>query len=146
MHIWTLETPKNRNIDKGETTMPLVYIDLQKGKTSEFRQMVSDIVYHAIIETVNVPTNDRFQVITEHEKEDLIYDPAYLGIQRTDEILFIQITLNAGRTVDLKRALYQAIADRLHEQLSVRKEDVFISLVEVTKENWSYGNGVAQYA
>jgi len=126
--------------------MPLVHIDLQKGKTSAFRQTVSDIVYHAIIETVNVPANDRFQVITEHEKEDLIYDPTYLGIQRTDEILFIQITLNAGRTVDLKRALYQTIADRLHEQLGVRKEDVFISLVEVTKENWSYGNGIAQYA
>lgn len=126
--------------------MPLVHIDLQKGKTSVFRQTVSDIVYHAIIETVNVPTDDRFQVITEHEKEDLIYDPAYLGIQRTDEILFIQITLNAGRAVDLKRALYQTIADRLHEQLGVRKEDVFISLVEVTKENWSYGNGIAQYA
>ena len=126
--------------------MPLVHIDLQKGKTSAFRQTVSDIVYQAIIETVNVPANDRFQVITEHEKEDLIYDPTYLGIQRTDEILFIQITLNAGRTVDLKRALYQTIANRLHEQLGVRKEDVFISLVEVTKENWSYGNGIAQYA
>jgi phenylpyruvate tautomerase PptA (4-oxalocrotonate tautomerase family) len=147
MHaLTTQEVPKNRSVDEGETTMPLVHIDLQKGKTSAFRQAVSDIVYHAVIEAVNVPTNDRFQVITEHEKEDLIYDPTYLGIQRTDEILFIQITLNVGRTVDLKRALYQTIADRLHEQLSVRKEDVFISLVEVTKENWSYGNGIAQYA
>jgi len=82
-----------------------------------------------------------FRSSTQHEKEDLIYDPEYLGIQRTNEILFIQITLNAGRTVELKRALYQTIADRLHEQLVVRKEDVFINLVEVTKENWSYGNG-----
>ena len=126
--------------------MPLVHIDLQKGKTIEFRQTVSNIVSQAITETVNVPANDRFQVITEHEKENLIYDLAYLGIPRTDEILFIQITLNAGRTVDLKRALYQSIADRLHEQLGVRKEDVFIGLVEVTRENWSYGNGIAQYA
>lgn len=69
--------------------MPLVHIDLQKGKTRAFRQTVSDIVYHALIATVNVPVNDRFQVITEHEKEDLIYDPTYLGIQSTDEILFI---------------------------------------------------------
>lgn len=126
--------------------MPLVRIDLQKGKSSEFRQSVSSIVSQTIIDIVNVPANDRFQVITEHEKENLIYDPTYLDIQRTDEILFIQITLNAGRTVDLKRALYQTIADRLHGQLGIRKEDVFISLTEVTKENWSYGNGIAQYA
>ena len=126
--------------------MPFVQIELQKGKTVDFRQTVSNIVYQSIIETVNVPANDRFQVVTEHDKEDLIYDPTYLGIQRTDDILFIRITLNAGRAVDLKRALYQTIADRLHEQLDVRKEDVFISLVEVTRENWSYGNGIAQYA
>lgn len=126
--------------------MPFVRIDLKQGKSAEFRKEVGNIVYQAIIDTVNVPTNDRFQVITEHERADVIYDPNHLNIQRTDGLIFVQITLNGGRTVEQKKALYQAIAERLNEKLDVRKEDVFISLVEVTKENWSYGNGMAQYA
>src|SRR5690348_421803 len=120
--------------------MPFVQIDLQKGKTAEFRQTLSQIVYRSIIDTVNVPANDRFQVINEHDKENFIYDPTHLGIERTDGLVFIRITLNAGRSVDLKRALYKTLAERLQQELGIRKEDVFISLVEVTKENWSYGN------
>ena len=99
-----------------------------------------------MVETINVPPQDRFQVITEHPADGLIYDPSYLGINRTDDVLFIQITLNAGRTIDQKRALYKKIADLLSEAPGVRPEDVVINLVEVTKENWSFGNGVAQYA
>ena len=99
-----------------------------------------------MVESINVPPQDRFQVITEHPADGLIYDPSYLGINRTDDVLFIQITLNAGRTIDQKRALYKKIADLLSEAPGVRPEDVVINLVEVTKENWSFGNGVAQYA
>jgi phenylpyruvate tautomerase PptA (4-oxalocrotonate tautomerase family) len=85
------------------------------------------------------------QVITEHEKNGLIYDPDYLGIQRSDGILIIQITLTEGRTVDMKKSLYQRVAERLNAELGARIEDVFINFVEVKKENWSFGNGVAQY-
>jgi len=126
--------------------MPFVQIALQKGKPTDFRKKVGEIVYQAIVDTVNVPANDRFQVISEHDKDSLIYDPNYLDIQRTDGVIFIQITLNAGRTLERKQALYKEIAEQLHKQLGIRKEDVFISLVEVTRENWSYGNGIAQYA
>jgi phenylpyruvate tautomerase PptA (4-oxalocrotonate tautomerase family) len=99
-----------------------------------------------MIETINVPADDKFQVITEHPTEELNFPKSYLGIEYSRDIVFIQITLNAGRTVEMKKAFYKRIADDLHTQLNIRREDVFINLVEVPKENWSFGNGVAQYA
>jgi 4-oxalocrotonate tautomerase len=125
--------------------MPLVRIDLLKGKPAEFRQTVGDVVYEAMLETINVPPNDRFQVITEHSPGNFIYDPSYAGIERSDSCIFIQVTFSVGRTVEMKQAFYRRIADELHRRLGVRREDVFINLVEVVRENWSFGNGVAQY-
>ena len=126
--------------------MPLVRISLMKGKPGSFGKRVGEIVYQAMVDTINVPAKDHFQVITEHDKDRLIYDPSYLDIPRTDGMIFIQITLNEGRTVELKKAFYKAVGERLNKELGVRMEDVFINLVEVKKENWSFGNGVAQYA
>lgn len=126
--------------------MPFVRIDLPRGKSPDYRRTVGDIVYEAMRATLNVPENDRFQVITEHGPDGLIIDPTYLGIERSAEALAIQVTLNAGRSVALKTAFYRAVADGLHARLGLRREDVFISLVEVPKENWSFGNGDAQYA
>ena len=105
-----------------------------------------DVIYDAMRQTINVPEGDRFQVIAEHAPENLIIDPSYLGIARTADCVIIQVTLNKGRTLELKKAFYQAIADGLHERLGLRPEDVLISLVETEKENWSFGNGIAQYA
>lgn len=126
--------------------MPLVRIDLLEGKRSGYGKQIGDIVYQAMVETLNVPNDDRFQVIGEHEKGKLQFDRSYLGIQRTDDCVFIQITLNSGRTTEMKRRFYKAVADGLHEKLKVRREDVLINLVEVAKENWSFGKGEAQYA
>ena len=126
--------------------MPFVRIDLPRGKTLEYRRTLGDVVYEAMIKTINVPANDRFQVITEHPPEELIIDRTYLGIERSADCVLIQVTLNEGRATELKKAFYKAIADGLHERLGLRKQDVFINLVEVKKENWSFGNGEAQYA
>ena len=126
--------------------MPLVRIDLAKGKSAEHRKAMGDIVYNAMTQTINVPPDDKFQIITEHAPEELNFPKGYLGIDYSKDLIFIQITLNAGRTVDMKKALYKSIADDLHTQLKIRREDVFIQLVEVAKENWSFGNGIAQYA
>ncbi len=126
--------------------MPLVRISLREGKPTAYRQAIADAIHRAMVETVNVPPLDRFQVITEYAPENLIYDPTYLGIDRTDDVVFIQITLNAGRTSELKKALYARIARLLAEHPGVRPQDVLINLVEVARENWSFGNGVAQYA
>jgi phenylpyruvate tautomerase PptA (4-oxalocrotonate tautomerase family) len=117
-----------------------------QGKSDEFRHRVGEIVYQTMIDTINVPPKDNFQIITEHNENNLIFDREYLDIQRTDGIVIIQITLNEGRTVKLKKAFYKRLADSLHQELDIRTEDVFISLVEVKKENWSFGNGIAQYA
>ena len=126
--------------------MPLVRIALRKGTKPEFRRAVGDAVHRAMVETIKVPDQDRFQVISEHDESGLIYDPSYLGISRSDGVVLIQITLNAGRTVELKKALYARIAQLLEEAPGVRPEDVMVNLVEVPKENWSFGNGIAQYA
>jgi phenylpyruvate tautomerase PptA (4-oxalocrotonate tautomerase family) len=125
--------------------MPLVRIDLRKGKDAAYRQEAGRVIYEAML-SVGVPKNDRFQVIGEHEAVNFVFDPDYLGIHRTDDLVMIQITWNEGRTLEQKKALYKAIADGLSAALGIRREDVLINLVEVKKENWSFGNGVAQYA
>lgn len=131
-------------IQKG-IIMPLVRIDLRRGKDATYRQQIGQVVYEALL-SVGVPQKDRFQVITEHDENGLLFDPDYLDIPRSDDLVVIQITWNAGRSLDQKRALYKAIADGLGIAPGVRPEDVFINLVEVPKENWSFGHGIAQYA
>ena len=126
--------------------MPLVRVDLPCGRSADYKQTVGDVIYAAMHATINVPEGDQFQIFTERASEDLFIDPNYLGISRSHEALVIQITLNEGRTTDQKRAFYKAIADGLHARLGLRREDVFINLVEVKKENWSFGNGEAPYA
>jgi phenylpyruvate tautomerase PptA (4-oxalocrotonate tautomerase family) len=126
--------------------MPLTRIDVPTGKAADYRSAVGDTVYNAMIGMLNVPRDDRFQVISEHAPTDLVIDSDYLGIHRSADAIVIQVTLNEGRSVEMKRAFYQAVADGLHQRLGLRREDVVISLVEVKKENWSFGNGAAQYA
>jgi phenylpyruvate tautomerase PptA (4-oxalocrotonate tautomerase family) len=124
--------------------MPLVRIAFRAGKSPQYRQAVANEVHRALVEAASVPELDRFQILTEHASADLIYDPNYLDINRTDDIVMIQITLNQ-RTQQVKVALYKAIADRLAKNPGMRPEDVLISLVPVSPEDWSFGNGKAQY-
>ena len=126
--------------------MPLVRISLMEGKTAEYRGKIGDVVHQAMVQTINCPLQDRFQLITEHTKANFLYSPEYLGIPHSDDLIVIQITLNEGRTLDLKKALYHAIADGLNKAVAVSTQDVLINLVEVKKENWTFGNGIAQYA
>ncbi|MCA1829795.1 MAG: tautomerase family protein [Myxococcales bacterium] len=126
--------------------MPLVRIALRKGTTPEFRQALSDSVHRAMVETIKIPGQDKFQIIAECDETGLVYDPSYLGIPRTDAIVMIQITISAGRSIEVKKALFARIAKLLKEAPGISPEDVFVNLVEVAKENWSFGNGIAQYA
>jgi len=126
--------------------MPLARIELVRGKPAAFRKTLGEIVYKAMTDVINVPANDKFQIITEHAAEEINVADSYLGNSYTQDIILIQITMNAGRTVDMKKAFFKRIADDLHDQLNVRREDVVINLVEVAKENWSFGGGIAQYA
>jgi phenylpyruvate tautomerase PptA (4-oxalocrotonate tautomerase family) len=126
--------------------MPLVRISLRKGKPAGFGKRIGEVVYGTMVDTINVPVHDNFQLIAEYDPDCLIYDPEYLDIPRTDNVVFIQITLNEGRTVEMKKTFYKVLAERLNKELSLMPGDVLIDLVEVKKENWSFGNGIAQYA
>jgi len=126
--------------------MPLVRVSVRAGKGKEHLAAIGESIHQSLMETIDVPAGDRFQIFTEHEKGTLVIDPAYLGIQRSDEAILVQITISLGRTLEMKKALFARIAERLAKSPGLRKEDVFVNLVEVTKENWSFGNGIAQYA
>jgi 4-oxalocrotonate tautomerase len=125
--------------------MPFVRVDLLQGKTVEYRKAIGDGVHRAMVEALGIPADDRFQVITEHRQERLIYDPQYLGVHRGDGIVLVQITLSSGRKPQQKRLLYKRMAEILAESPGVRPQDLVINLVEVSWENWSFGNGQAQY-
>jgi 4-oxalocrotonate tautomerase len=124
--------------------MPLVRIALREGKPADYRRAIADEVHRALVEVASVPELDRFQILTEHAAGDLIYDPNYLGVKRSDDIVMIQITLNQ-RTQAVKLAIYKAIAERLEKKPGVRPADVLVSLLPVTPEDWSFGEGKAQY-
>jgi 4-oxalocrotonate tautomerase len=126
--------------------MPLVRIDVLPGRAPDQLGAIADGVHRALIEAIGIPEADRFQVVSQHPEGSLVYDSAYLGIHRTAGVVFVQITMSVGRTLEQKRALFAAIVRNLSADPAVRPEDVFVNLVEVVKENWSFGNGIAQYA
>jgi len=126
--------------------MPFVKIYLRRGKSPEYLRSVGDAVHDALVATANVPPDDRFQVIQQLDPDLLIAHATYGGVNRSADLIIVEITLNAGRTVEIKKALYAGIAERLQAAIDVRPDDVMVSLVEVTKENWSFGNGEASYA
>ena len=125
--------------------MPLVEITLRKGRTPEFIRMIADGIHDALVAQANVPADDRFQIIYEVDADRLIAHPSYGGVSRGEGLIVVRITLNAGRTLEIKKALYADIVGRLERSAAVRRDDVLVSLVEVTKENWSFGNGIATY-
>lgn len=127
--------------------MPLVRLDLNKNAPAERIRIASEAVYKAMIEVANVPVDDRFQVVTRHEADEIIYpQEGYLGTRYSPDLIIIQVTWVAGRSVDVKKRFFRSIADEIHQRAKVRKEDVWISLVESSREDWSFGNGEMQYA
>jgi phenylpyruvate tautomerase PptA (4-oxalocrotonate tautomerase family) len=128
-----------------EAGMPLVRISLREGKSEEYKKALADGVHQALVEGAGVPAQDRFHIITEHPAGGLIYDPTYLGIERTDNIVMVQITLSTGRKLAQKRKLFKRMAEILAENPGLRPNDLMVNLVEVAWENWSFGNGEAQY-
>ncbi len=121
--------------------MPFARIDLALGKTPEYRSAVGNVVYAGIVGILKAPDGDRFMVIGEHAPENFVFDPNFLGIKRSGDLIYIQVTSTVGNTKEQKRAFFRHIADELNRRLGVRREDVFISLVFVDREDWSFGNG-----
>ena len=126
--------------------MPLTRISLRKGKSSAYKRALFDQIYLAMRETFDVPEDDRFMTISEHEAEDFDYGKTYLGIERSDDLVMIQLTVSNTRSPSQKGALFARIAEKLADNPGVRPEDILITMVEVRKENWSFGHGIAHYA
>lgn len=126
--------------------MPLTRIDIRKGKSKGYKKALCDSIYRAMRETFNVPEDDKFMIVGEHDADDFVFGATYLDIQRSADLVIIQVTISNTRTIDQKKALYARMVELLAENPGVRAEDVLISLVEGIKENWSFGNGIAQYA
>jgi phenylpyruvate tautomerase PptA (4-oxalocrotonate tautomerase family) len=127
--------------------MPLVRIDVAAQTSSDTVATISDVIYEAMLSTANVPEHDKFQIVHRHAAEELVYPAAgYLGVTYTPNIVFIQIIWNEGRSIDVKKAFYKAVAQGIHDRTGLRQEDIWINLVEVKRENWSFGNGDMQYA
>jgi phenylpyruvate tautomerase PptA (4-oxalocrotonate tautomerase family) len=127
--------------------MPLARIDVNKDAPSERVKVVSEPIYSAMIEIANVPVRDKFQVVTRHAADEIIYPKeGYLGLTYTDDLILIQVTWVGSRSTEVKKKFYARIADEIHERAGVRKEDVWINLVDDAREDWSFGNGEMQYA
>jgi phenylpyruvate tautomerase PptA (4-oxalocrotonate tautomerase family) len=125
--------------------MPLARISLRRGKPATYRKAILEGLYQALRETFNVPEGDRFMILTEHDEDDFVYDPDYLGIHRSDDLVYIQVTVSNTRPTAQKQELYRRIVAKLTDNPGLRPEDIFINLIEVLPENWSFGYGVAQY-
>lgn len=126
--------------------MPLVRISLRAGRPESHKKQVAEAIHRALVETISIPAEDRFQLVTEHTEPDFIYDRQYLNVSRTNALVMVQITISTGRSLEVKKALFKRIAELLAQEAGLRREDVLINLIEVAKENWSFGNGEAQYA
>jgi phenylpyruvate tautomerase PptA (4-oxalocrotonate tautomerase family) len=126
--------------------MPLIRISLRSGKPADYRQTIAENIYESLRETFNVPQNDFFATVDELDSRDFIYDRKYFNIERSDDLVLIQLTVSNTRTIEQKKALYRRIVERLGKSPGVRPQDIFLNLLEVAKENWSFGNGEAQYA
>jgi phenylpyruvate tautomerase PptA (4-oxalocrotonate tautomerase family) len=127
--------------------MPLARIDVSRDASPELIRAVSEAIYGAMVDIANVPAHDKFQVVTRHAADEIIYPKeGYLGVDYSPGIILIQVTWVGGRSTEVKKKFYQRIADQLHEKQGVRKQDVWISLVDSGREDWSFGNGEMQYA
>jgi len=122
--------------------MPFARIDIAKGKTPEYRATVADVVYGGIVEVLKAPEGDRFMIIGEHTPENFVFDPNFLGIKRTSDLVIIQVTSTVGNTKDQKFAFYKRMADELNRRLKLDPGNVFVSMVFVNREDWSFGNGL----
>lgn len=125
--------------------MPLTRVSLRRGKPPAFRQAILEGLYLAMRETFGVPEGDRFMTVSEHDEENFVYGADYLGIRRSDDLVMIQLTVSNTRPREQKKRLYREIVEHLTKNPGLRAEDIFINLVEVLPENWSFGNGEAQY-
>lgn len=127
--------------------MPLARINIAKTASADTVRAIGNVIYDAMTSVANVSAHDKFQIVTRHAEDELIYpQEGYLGVSYTPNIVFIQITWNAGRSTDVKKAFYKAVAEGIAAKTGMRIDDVWINLIDVAREDWSFGRGEMQYA
>lgn len=139
------ESPRDEEGIGKDFTMPLIHISMRAGKPEAYRQAIFDSLYRAMREALGVPEDDQFMTITEHDGANFRYGHAF-GVKRSDDLVYIQITVFDQRTTEQKRALFRRIAQLLGDKPGIRPEDVFVNVLASAKENWSVGHGLAQFA
>jgi len=133
------------NLKRG-SNMPLARIDIRRDASVELVRVVSEAVYKAMVDVANVPVHDKFQIINRHAADEIVYpEEGYLGLNYTRDLIIIQITWVSGRSTEVKKKFFHQVADEIHAKGGVRKEDVWINLVDTSREDWSFGNGEMQY-
>jgi len=125
--------------------MPLLHVSLRAGKPEAYRQAIFDGLYRAMREALNVVEDDQFMTITEHDAASFRYGSGYLGVARSDDLVYVQITVFNTRTTEQKKTLFRRVAELLGESPGIRPEDVFVNVLESAKENWSLGHGIAHF-
>ncbi len=125
--------------------MPLIRISMRRGRPASHPAAIVDGVYRALRATFEVPENDLFAVVHQHEAEEFVFDANFFGFQRSAGLVIIQITVANTRGVTQKKALFAAIAANIQQEPGLKPDDIFINLIEVKREDWSFGGGVAQY-
>ncbi len=124
--------------------MPFVKISLKTGKSKTYKKAISDSVHDSLVEVFGIPNLDKFQIITEVPKENIIYPSSYMDIPHTSEIIYIHITAKKGRSSEMKKKLYKSITSLIHQKTGHSIDDIMIIMVENEEENWSFGRGKAQ--
>lgn len=125
--------------------MPLVRITARESRDDATLAALGGAIHDALVEAVGIPPDDRFQIHDRLRGAAVVADPAYLGVRRSDPV-FVEITLRAGRSDAVKRALYARIAELAEERAGVQRADITIALRENGAVDWSFGDGIAHYA
>lgn len=125
--------------------MPLVTIDLLEGRPAEELEAISEAVHEAMVEMLDVPERDRFQVVTQHQPQTLRFDRHYLDIDRSERFVLVRVTLSGGRATAAKQGFYRRLSELLGDRTGLRTEDLAVILVENSREDWSFGRGQANY-
>ena len=125
--------------------MPLVTIDLLEGRSSQQLEAISGATHQAMVELLDVPERDRFQIITEHSPQTLSFDRHYLDIDRDEGFILVRIALAHGRTTEAKRGFYRRLAELLADRAGIRPENLAVIMTENEREDWSFGHGQASY-
>jgi phenylpyruvate tautomerase PptA (4-oxalocrotonate tautomerase family) len=140
---WHAAPVKTKN---KEASMPFARISLLKGKSPDYLRALSDGIHQAMVETFNVPPADRFQIIHQHEPDELIFDRNYLASPRSDDFVLISITTGKPRTTEMRKALFRRTVELLQQSPGLRPEDVMIVISTSEPDEWSFGDGLAQMA